>query len=76
METYVEHHGHPDPAPAPATPNSLRLPDGDNFGVMELAENRHAVAQEESFDNFVPPQFLIDGWLLVVEGQHSRSPLR
>ena len=73
MEHYVEHANRPGAATAPSTPRSLRLSDRESFGVMELAENRHAPAQGTSFDNFVPPQYLIDGWILVVERRQDRS---
>lgn len=73
MSHLVEHHSRPSLPPAPALPPGLHLSDNDNFGVMELAENRPEFFLEDSFTNFVPPQYLLDGWMLVVEGRNRNS---
>lgn len=60
---------------APKRKESPIISDKNSFGVIELAENKAHRKNEDSFDRFVPSQFLIEGWMVVIEGQKPNFSL-
>lgn len=60
----------------PGKPEKKRIPafsEQTSYGVIELAENKARPANENSFDHFVPSQFLVEGWMVVIEGNLGKK---